>query len=232
MRSRVLRYLKRGAVVLVVVALALIAVRIYDTQRGPPLELWHTHVPAEMSPDELDRAGWSRYLAVEQAIFDDVRAEVTAKLDVEDRIPVNRYFDGSPVYPGRFARDWNRSYVLEPDGAPAGAAVFLHGLTDAPYSQRHIAERYRAHGYVAVAIRLPGQPAYAAQFALSHAGLLFTYPLAGWLGATAGLPVAFAVLGLIAAGAVLLAIRLWPRHDSGRSKTPMQRPTRSYDGSG
>ena len=44
-RSRVLRYLKRGAVVLVVVALALIAVRIYDTQRGPPLELWHTTYP-------------------------------------------------------------------------------------------------------------------------------------------------------------------------------------------
>jgi MFS family permease len=54
------------------------------------------------------------------------------------------------------------------------------------------------------------QPAYAAQFALSHAGLLFTYPLAGWLGAAAGLPLAFAALGLIAAGALLLAVRLWP----------------------
>jgi alpha-beta hydrolase superfamily lysophospholipase len=60
------------------------------------------------------------------------------------------------VYPGRLAQDWNRSYVMEPDGAPVGAAVLLHGLTDAPYSQRHIAERYRAHGYVAIAIRLPG----------------------------------------------------------------------------
>ena len=37
-----------------------------------------------------------------------------------------------------------------------GTAVFLHGLTDAPYSQRHIAERCHAHGYVAIAIRLPG----------------------------------------------------------------------------
>ena len=34
--------------------------------------------------------------------------------------------------------------------------MFLHGLTDSPYSQRHIARRYLAHGYVAVAIRLPG----------------------------------------------------------------------------
>jgi alpha-beta hydrolase superfamily lysophospholipase len=152
----VLRCLKRGAVLLAVIAITLIAVRIYDTQRGPPLELWHTHVPTEMSPDELDRADWNRYLVAEQAIFDDVRAEVTAKLEVEDRIPVNRYFEGSPVHPGHFAQDWNRSYVLEPDGAPAGSAVFLHGLTDSPYSQRHIADRYRAHGFVAIAIRLPG----------------------------------------------------------------------------
>jgi alpha-beta hydrolase superfamily lysophospholipase len=152
----VLRCLKRGAVLFAVIAITLIAVRIYDTQRGPPLELWHTHVPTEMSPDELDRADWNRYLVAEQAIFDDVRAEVTAKLEVEDRIPVNRYFEGSPVHPGHFAQDWNRSYVLEPDGAPAGAAVFLHGLTDSPYSQRHIADRYRAHGFVAIAIRLPG----------------------------------------------------------------------------
>jgi len=155
-RSRLLRYLKRGTVLLAVVAITLIAVRIYDTQRGPPLELWHTYAPPELDTDELERADWSGYLAAEQAIFEAVRAEVTAKLDTDDRIPVNRYFEDSPVYPGRFAQDWNRSYVLEPVGAPVGAAVFLHGLTDSPYSQRHIAERYRAHGYVAIAIRLPG----------------------------------------------------------------------------
>jgi MFS family permease len=57
------------------------------------------------------------------------------------------------------------------------------------------------------------QPAYAAQFALSHAGLLLTYPLAGWLGAEGGLPVAFGALGLIAAAAVVVAARLWPHHD-------------------
>ena len=46
--------------------------------------------------------------------------------------------------------------MLEPEGAPVGAVVFLHGLTDSPYSLRHIARRYRDHGFVAVAIRLPG----------------------------------------------------------------------------
>lgn len=54
---------------------------------------------------------------------------------------------------------------------------------------------------------------FAAQFALSHACWLITYPVAGWLGAKAGLPFTFAALGLIAAAAVLIATRLWPAHD-------------------
>ncbi|PLU25382.1 MFS transporter, partial [Sinorhizobium medicae] len=54
---------------------------------------------------------------------------------------------------------------------------------------------------------------FAAQFALSHACWLISYPLAGWLGATVGLPAAFATLGVIAAVAILIATRLWPAHD-------------------
>ena len=155
MRARLLRIVKRAALLVAAILLALLAVRIWDTQRGPPLEVWHTHAPVELTAEELDEADWSRYLAAEQAVFDDVRAEVTAQLEPEDRIPINRYFEGSPVYPGRFAQDWNRSYVLEPDGAPVGAVVLLHGLTDAPYSQRHIARSYAAHGFVAIVPRLP-----------------------------------------------------------------------------
>jgi alpha-beta hydrolase superfamily lysophospholipase len=154
-RSRVVRFLKIGAVLLGAIVTTLMAVRIYDTQRGPPPELWHTYAPPELSADELDEADWSQYLRAERAAFDAVDREVDKKLDPEDRIPVNRYFAGSPVHPARFAQDWNRSYVLEPEGTPAGAAVFLHELTDSPYSQRHIAQRYHAHGYVAIAIRLP-----------------------------------------------------------------------------
>ena len=71
-RSRVLRIVKRAALLLAAVVITLLAVRIYDTQRGPPLELWHTYAPPELSADELDEADWSRYLAAEQAAFDDV----------------------------------------------------------------------------------------------------------------------------------------------------------------
>jgi len=54
---------------------------------------------------------------------------------------------------------------------------------------------------------------FAAQFALSHACWLVTYPAAGWIGAKFGLPLTFALLGGIAALAALAAARLWPSDD-------------------
>lgn len=56
-------------------------------------------------------------------------------------------------------------------------------------------------------------PVFAAQFALSHACWLVTYPLAGWLGVALGLDVSFAVLGGLALIATVAAIRLWPATD-------------------
>ena len=57
---------------------------------------------------------------------------------------------------------------------------------------------------------------YAAQFALSHACWLLTYPLAGWLGSTLGMGAAFAALFVLTLGATLLALWLWPSHDPDR----------------
>jgi alpha-beta hydrolase superfamily lysophospholipase len=155
MRARILRNLKRGGVLLGILFILLLAFRIYDTQRGPPLEIWHTHIPRELAAAEIDHADWNAYLAAENKVFQDVREEVVQKIAPEDRVPFNRYFESSPVNPENFSPDWNRSYLLEPDGEPVGAVVLLHGLTDSPYSLRHIAIRYRDHGFVVVAPRLP-----------------------------------------------------------------------------
>ena len=54
---------------------------------------------------------------------------------------------------------------------------------------------------------------FAAQFALSHACWLVTYPLAGWFGAKAGLGPTFIVLGFIAAISAALAWYVWPAPD-------------------
>jgi MFS family permease len=60
---------------------------------------------------------------------------------------------------------------------------------------------------------------FAAQFALSHACWLITYPIAGWAGARLGLPVAALLLAGIAVVGIIAAMRVWPpevaavRHD-------------------
>ena len=51
---------------------------------------------------------------------------------------------------------------------------------------------------------------FAAQFALSHACWLITYPLAGRFGAGFGLDVTFILMGAIAAFGVMSALVLWP----------------------
>lgn len=60
-------------------------------------------------------------------------------------------------------------------------------------------------------------PAFAAQFSLSHACWLLTYPLAGWLTAGAGLPVTATVLAVIALAATVAATLLWPAPDPRRA---------------
>ena len=54
---------------------------------------------------------------------------------------------------------------------------------------------------------------FAAQFGLSHACWLVTYPLAGWVGAGVGLDVAALALAAIGGVSVALVLRLWPADD-------------------
>ncbi|WFE77293.1 MFS transporter [Roseinatronobacter sp. S2] len=54
---------------------------------------------------------------------------------------------------------------------------------------------------------------FAAQFALSHACWLVTYPLSGWLMTRFGPVVALGVLAALAGAGIVAALRLWPRED-------------------
>ncbi|WP_405003495.1 MFS transporter [Kitasatospora purpeofusca] len=60
--------------------------------------------------------------------------------------------------------------------------------------------------------------AFAAQFSLTHVCWLLAYPLAGWLGATAGLPAATVALAVLALASAGLATRVW------RTETTAARP--------
>lgn len=58
----------------------------------------------------------------------------------------------------------------------------------------------------------PGQrPAlFSAQFSLSHACWLLTYPLTGWLAVSAGWTVTWSVLAALAVVALGVAVTVWP----------------------
>jgi len=138
------------------VLLTVFAVRAFDAWRSPPLESWHREVPPELDAAAIDAADWAAWMKAEDDAIAEVRTRVTAKLPAKDRVFANRFYADSPMNPARLAKDWNRTQVAIPEGALRGAVVLLHGLTDSPYSLRHVAEIYRARGFVAVSIRLPG----------------------------------------------------------------------------
>lgn len=75
--------------------------------------------------------------------------------------------------------------------------------------------------------------AFAAQFSLSHAAWLLTYPLAGWLATSAGLTAAATALTAIGFVAAAAAWILWPAGTDVRSATdmgkviPISRPVRA-----
>ncbi|MCS5449590.1 alpha/beta hydrolase [Enterobacter huaxiensis] len=153
---RVIVLAKKIAMVLGIILFVLLAVRVYLSQQGPELHLWHTWRADELTVQEMDRASYAQYVARENAIFSDLDAAVTAKTAGDERTPLNRYYRQSLVWPGKFSPDANRSFVLMPEGTPRGAVVLLHGLTDSPYSVKHIARDYQQKGFVAVVPRLPG----------------------------------------------------------------------------
>ncbi|HDS3773642.1 alpha/beta hydrolase [Enterobacter roggenkampii] len=153
---RLVALAKKTGMVVGIVLVVLLAVRVYLSQQGPELHPWHTWRADEMSVRELDNADFAGYLAREKAIFTDLDNAVTAKTAGEDQTPLNRYYRQSLVWPGQFAPNANRSFVLMPAGKPRGAVVLLHGLTDSPYSVRHLAVNYQQRGFVAVVPRLPG----------------------------------------------------------------------------
>lgn len=176
MTRRLLRTLACAATLVLAVVATILGVRAFDAFRGPPLDPWHTFVPDDAEAEAIAEMDWAAWLAAEERVFAQVRAEVTQTLAPQYRSQVNRYFADSAVYPGGFEQDWNRSYIMAPDGSPRGAVVLLQGLTDAPYSMRHIARRYSETGFVAVVPRMPGHGAVPAG--------LTTVEWEDWLAAT------------------------------------------------
>ncbi|MCL2799631.1 MAG: alpha/beta hydrolase [Endomicrobia bacterium] len=146
------KFVLKASLLLFFVLTSVVALRLLY---APKLQPWHTFVPAELTAEEMDKATWKEYIERENKIFDDVYHEVVINTPESEKTSVNRYFEGSRIYPPKLKADWNRSYVMVPK-EPKGSVVLLHGLTDSPYSLRHVAQLYYKKDFAVIGVRMPG----------------------------------------------------------------------------
>ena len=154
----VVRWLRRAVYSLVVVWATLVLGGAFGARaRLPELKPWHLLVPrAEVRASEItETTTLADYLKREDETFAEVRREMGARIAPADLTAGNRYAPESPLNPDRAPKNWNRSFELVPESV-RGGVLLVHGLTDAPYSIRALAEIYRDHGFYALGLRLPG----------------------------------------------------------------------------
>jgi alpha-beta hydrolase superfamily lysophospholipase len=95
------------------------------------------------------------YLALEERLFRQIDEKIVDALPDADRSSINRYHRGSLSDPGRWPRNWNRTFEFS-DPAPLAGVLLLHGMSDSPYSLRAIGQRLNACGAFVIGLRLPG----------------------------------------------------------------------------
>jgi alpha-beta hydrolase superfamily lysophospholipase len=152
----------RLAVRTVLIVAALLAAAIFGwalNSRGmPELEAWHTtKLPSQFTRKDIESmSGLADYLQREDQLFAELEEQVYDQADPASGLDFNRYHRGSNTDPTSLPQNFNRSYQLQPSGTPRCGVLLVHGLSDSPYSMRHLAETYVAEGCSALVLRMPG----------------------------------------------------------------------------
>lgn len=142
-----------------VLPLLAVMVALLSTQgcSGPALKPWHdAELEEEFTADKaavVDSFG--DYLQLEDRLFKQLQEKVYAHTPTGPEYALVRYSAGSAADPMQHKPDWNRSFEF-PSDSPIGGILLLHGLTDAPYTFRALAEKLNANGYWVLGLRLPG----------------------------------------------------------------------------
>jgi alpha-beta hydrolase superfamily lysophospholipase len=119
------------------------------------LSIWHL---ADLDQEFTAESGvetFADYLALEERVFQQLDEQVYAKLPPAQLSTINRYNRGSLSDPQNWKPNWNRSFELPAQQARAGV-LLLHGMSDSPYSLRHLGERLNAAGAHVLGMRMPG----------------------------------------------------------------------------
>jgi alpha-beta hydrolase superfamily lysophospholipase len=128
---------------------------IFYLDGRPDLEVWHTVELDEEFNTGSPVESFADYLALEERLFAQLDAQVYAHTGAAREHEINRYRRGGLADPKRWAPDWNRSYLFEAQ-RPRAKVLLLHGLSDSPYSLRHMAQRLHSAGATVLGLRIPG----------------------------------------------------------------------------
>ncbi len=146
---RALAYSALGATVVLVVGFIL-----YLNSRED-LSIWHQARLDEEFTSHSDVTSFADYLALEERLFRQLDERVYARVKPQEGSDINRYARGSLSDPQRWTPNWNRSYEMQAESAQA-YVLLLHGMSDSPYSLRHLAESLHAGGAHVLGLRIPG----------------------------------------------------------------------------
>ncbi|MGI9293925.1 MAG: alpha/beta hydrolase [Pseudomonadales bacterium] len=144
-------------IVLLVILSTVILVRAFEARRFPDLSNWHRPlIDSEFSADtSVTITNLEEYFELEEKVFAEIDREIYQSHSSNELLPLSRYSNGSRVDPKNFDRNWNRSFELMPNQI-RGGVLMIHGLTDSPYSMRHLANFFQSHGFYVLALRMPG----------------------------------------------------------------------------
>ncbi|MGB5716511.1 MAG: alpha/beta hydrolase [Gammaproteobacteria bacterium] len=146
---RAVAYSTIGALVVLVTVFV-----VYMNGRAD-LHVWHlANLDEEFTADSGVET-FTDYLALEERLFRQLDELVYAKIQPDQQQAINRYNRGSLSDPERWSPNWNRSFTLSAE-SPKAAVLLLHGMSDSPYSLRHLGERLHAAGANVLGLRMPG----------------------------------------------------------------------------
>lgn len=133
----------------------LIIVFVVYLNNQADLRVWHLAKLDQEFTVDSGVNNFKDYLALEERLFRQLDTLVYAKIPADQQNDINRYNRGSLSDPKRWSPNWNHSFVL-PSESPSASVLLLHGMSDSPYSLRHIGERLNDAGAYVLGLRLPG----------------------------------------------------------------------------
>ncbi len=136
-------------------AVVLVTVFVVYLNSREDLSVWHLAGLDEEFTHKSKVTSFADYMALEERLFRQLDELVYDKVKPQEGNAINRYQRGSLSDPKRWSPNWNRSFELAAD-SPQAVVLLLHGMSDSPYSLRHLATRLHAAGAHVLGLRVPG----------------------------------------------------------------------------